>query len=64
MGGSTEKRHFDVSRGTISMDGFPKLFLIRIYFEAQNSSNETKYSRVGKVNFLKAVFHKIYLVHS
>ena len=22
-GGSTEKRHFDVPRGTISMDGFP-----------------------------------------
>ena len=38
MGGSTEKRHFDVSRGTISMDGFPKLFLIRIYFEAEKTA--------------------------
>ena len=24
VGGSTEKRRFDVSRGTIGMDGFPK----------------------------------------
>ena len=26
--------------------------------------NETKYSGADQVNFLKAVFHKIYLVHS
>ena len=26
--------------------------------------NEKKYSRVDQVNFLKAVFHKFYLVHS
>ena len=25
---------------------------------------ETKYSKMDYVNFLKAVFHKIYLVHS
>ena len=26
--------------------------------------NDAKYSRVDKVNFLKAVFRKIYFVHS
>ena len=28
------------------------------------TSYGTKYSRMDQVNFLKAVFHKIYLVHS
>ena len=26
--------------------------------------NDTKYSRVDKINFLKAVFYKIYFAHS
>ena len=45
---------------------FSKVILIGL--SASNAISEklyeTKYSRVDLVNFLKAVFHKIYLVHS
>ena len=48
-------RHGESSLNKLRNNWF-KYNVVRIY--------ETKYSRMDQVNFLKAVCHKIYLVHS
>ena len=58
-------KRLDVSPQPMTLLVKTKLTIVeKKFFNTNTLTNGTKYSRIDEVNFLKAVFHKIYLVHS